>query len=62
MTSWDVKSSALIGVFDNASNEKKVFDILGWRRVCCSGHNINLAVSPGLEISEVARLIRKAGH
>ena len=61
MTSWGVESSALIGVSDNASNEKKAFDILGWKRVSCSGHNINLAVSAGLKISEVARLMRKAG-
>ena len=49
----------LVAVSDNAANEVKAFFLLGWPRLPCFGHNINLAVKSGLAISEVARLVAK---
>ena len=61
MTEWDIDTDKLTGVTDNAANECKAFDILNWDRVSCAGHNINLAVTSGLKIPEVSRIIRKGG-
>ena len=48
-----------IAVTDNAANEKKAFELLGWTRIGCYGHRINLVVKHALAINEVARLIAK---
>ena len=46
-------------VTDNASNGVKAFKLLGWRRMSCMGHNINLVVRKGLSINELNRLVGK---
>ena len=54
---WDLKS--IIGTSDNAANEVKAFDLLGWPRIGCMGHNINLAVRQALKVPRVNHLISK---
>ena len=48
-----------IAVSDNASNEVKAFKLLGWPRLQCMGHNINLCVKAGLQIPQIAKLTSK---
>ena len=40
-------------VTDNAANEKKAIEILGWEHSGCYGHPINLIVKNDLEVTEV---------
>ena len=49
-----------IAVTDNASNEKKAFQLLGWQRFGCYGHQINLMVKNALSSPEVKCLMGKA--
>lgn len=42
------KLSSIVAVTDNAANEKRAFDILGWTRLGCYGHRINLIVRRSL--------------
>lgn len=49
-----------IGTTDNAANEKKAFELLGWDRLGCYGHRINLIVKNGLSVPEVGSLLKKA--
>ena len=56
---WGLKLENLIGVTDNAANEKRAFDILKCSRLSCMGHNINLSVKAGLGVSEIDRLVGK---
>lgn len=46
-------------VTDNAANEKKAVQLLGWERFGCYGHRINLVVKNALEVPEVSRIIGK---
>lgn len=48
-----------IVVTDNAANEVKAVQILGWERFGCYGHHINLIVKHSLQVPEVARIIGK---
>jgi hypothetical protein len=48
-----------IAVTDNAANEKKAFELLGWPRFGCYGHRINLMVKRTLAIPELARIVAK---
>ena len=59
MEEWNIDTKGVIGVTDNAANECKAFDILGWNRLSCSGHNLNLAVSSALKITEVSKILRR---
>ena len=56
---WGLKIENLIGVTDNAANEKRAFDILNCSRLSCMGHNINLSVKADLGVSEIDRLVGK---
>ena len=44
---------------DNASNYIAAFDMLGWTRVSCFGHNLNLAVSKAVDNHQVQQAIRR---
>ena len=46
-------------VTDNAANEKKAIEILGWERSGCYGHRINLIVKNALEVTEVNKILSK---
>ena len=48
-----------IAVSDNASNEVKVLKLLGWPRLQCMEHNINLCVKAGLQVPQIAKLTSK---
>ena len=48
----------VVAVTDNAANEKKAFEILGWPRLPCNGQNLNLVVKAGLK--EVSKVVAKA--
>lgn len=45
---------------DNAANEQKAYEILGWNRFGCYGHRINLIVKNSLSFPEVTRVLGKA--
>ena len=45
---------------DNAANEQKAYQILGWPRFGCYGHRINLIVKYALSIPEVNKTLGKA--
>ncbi|XP_062577042.1 E3 SUMO-protein ligase ZBED1-like [Saccostrea cucullata] len=45
---------------DNAANEQKAYEILGWNRFGCYGHRINLVVKNSLTFPEVSRVLGKA--
>ena len=48
-----------IAVCDNASNEIKTFQKLGWKKLSCFGHDLNLAVKAVLNVKEIVTLIAK---
>ena len=48
-----------IAVTDSAAIEVKALSTLGWTRLACTGHNINLAVKAGLAVAEVAKIVAK---
>ena len=60
LRNWELDSDNLVGITtDNGSNFVSGMELLGWTRVSCFGHNLNLAVNPALKISRVQRVIRK---
>lgn len=44
---------------DNGSNVIAAFSDLGWLRVSCFGHNLDLAINKGISIARVERAITK---
>ena len=56
---WKLEESRLVGITtDSGSNVKAACEILGWLRLSCFGHNLNLAVNKGLNDSRVQRALR----
>ena len=51
MATWKVTDPTC--VTDNAANEKKAIEILGWERSSCYRHCINLIVKNAFEDTEV---------
>lgn len=49
----------IIAVTDNASVEVKTFRDLGWVRIGCIGHTLNLVVRDALKGKSVSRLVAK---
>ncbi|XP_048753925.2 E3 SUMO-protein ligase ZBED1-like [Ostrea edulis] len=49
-----------IATSDNAANEVKAYEILGWSRFGCYGHRINLIVKHSLLVKEVDRILGKS--
>ena len=50
LENWQLSSENLVATTtDNASNYVAAFDTLGWTRVSCFGHNLNLAVSKAVD-------------
>ncbi len=55
---WKLAESRLVAInTDSGSNVKLACQLLGWRRLSCFRHNLNLAVSKGLDDVCVKRLI-----
>lgn len=52
--------STIIGITDNAANEKRAFELLGWVRFGCFGHQLNLIVRHSLEDPVITRFMGKA--
>lgn len=48
-----------IVVSDNAANEKRAIEMLGWERFVCYGHRINLVVKHSLEVPEISSILGK---
>ena len=44
-------------VTNNAANERKAIEILGWERAGCYRHCINLIVKNALEVTEVNKIL-----
>lgn len=44
---------------DNAANEKKALELLGWERCGCLGHRINLIVKHSLDFPDVSKILFK---
>lgn len=55
---WELPAT-IFATSDNASVEKKAFRDIGWPRVGCAGHTINLIVREVLKDSELNRLVAK---
>ena len=56
---WKLEDSRFVGITtDSGSNIKVACEILGWIQLSCFGHNLNLAVSKGLNDSHVLRALR----
>ena len=52
LRNWKLDSDNLVGITtDNDSNFVSGMELLGWTRVCCFGHNLNLTVNKALNIS-----------
>ncbi|XP_069134524.1 E3 SUMO-protein ligase ZBED1-like [Argopecten irradians] len=54
---WNL--SIPIAVSDNAANERKAFELLGWTRLGCYGHRINLVVKHSLSVPAVQHMVAK---
>ena len=60
LENWQLSSEKLVATTtDNASNYVAAFETLGWTRVSCFGHNLNLAVSKGLDNHRVQQAIAR---
>ena len=55
---WKLPPSPIL-VTDNASNEVKAANLLGWPRMECVCHDLNLVVKAGIGIDSIDRLIGK---
>ena len=54
LENWQLSSENLVATTtDNASNYVAAFDTLGWTRVSCFGHNLNLAVSKAVDNCQI---------
>ncbi|XP_069104543.1 E3 SUMO-protein ligase ZBED1-like [Argopecten irradians] len=49
----------IIATTDNAANERKAFELLGWKRFGCYGHRINLIIKHALDIPETSKVLGK---
>jgi len=55
---WKLVGSRLVAITtDSGSNVKLACELLGWSRLSCFGHNLNLAVMKGLDDTRVKRAI-----
>ena len=60
LENWQLSSERFVATTtDNALNYVAAFEILGWTRVSCFGHNLNLAVSKGLDNHRVQQAIAR---
>ena len=60
LENWQLSSEKLVATTtDNASNYVAAFETLGWTRVSCFGHNLNLVVSKGLDNHRVQQAIAR---
>ena len=58
LTEWGLDSTKLIAITtDNGSNIKLACELLTWMRVSCFGHNLDLAITKGLNDSQIDRVI-----
>ena len=57
LRNWRLDSDNLVGT--TTDNVVCGMELLGWTRVSCFGHNLNLAVNKALNINRVQRVIRK---
>ncbi|XP_060567575.1 E3 SUMO-protein ligase ZBED1-like [Ruditapes philippinarum] len=58
-TEWKLPTSLTL-VTDNAANERKAAELLGWTRFGCYGHRINLVVKHALEVTELNKILGKS--
>ena len=58
-TEWNLPTSPTL-VTDNAANERKAAELLGWTRFGCYGHRINLVVKHALEVPELSKILGKS--
>ena len=57
---WDLKPDQLVATTtDNASNIVAGFRSLGWMRVSCFGHNLDLAIGKSLKLDQVNRALAR---
>ena len=57
MATWKLTNPTC--VTNNAANERKAIEILGWERAGCYRHCINLIVKNALEVTEVNKILSK---
>ena len=56
---WNLEPDKLVGITtDSGSNVKLACELLGWVRLSCFGHNLNLAVGKGLNDTRIQRALR----
>ena len=56
---WDLDEKQLVSITtDNGSNIKLACTLLGWSRVSCFGHNLDLAIRKSLDDQRVDRVVR----
>jgi len=56
---WKLDPGKLVGITtDSGSNVKLACELLGWVRLSCFGHNLNLAVGKGLSDSRIQHALR----
>lgn len=58
-TEWKLPTSLTL-VTDNAANERKAAELLGWTRFGCYGHRINLVVKHALKVTELNKILGKS--
>ncbi|XP_053374207.1 E3 SUMO-protein ligase ZBED1-like [Mercenaria mercenaria] len=58
VSDWNIPVPTV--VTDNAANERKAIQLLGWERFGCYGHRLNLAVKHSLDVPEVSRILGKS--
>jgi len=57
---WYLDEEKLMGITtDSGSNVRSAYAMLGWIRLSCFGHNLNLAVGKGLNDDRVQCALRK---
>ena len=60
LANWDLKPDQLVATTtDNGSNIVAGFRSLGWLRVSCFGHNLDLAINKSLKLDRVNRTLAR---
>ena len=60
LDNWELPPDKVVATTtDNGSNVIAAFSDLGWLRVSCFGHNLDLAINKGISITRVERAITK---
>ena len=59
LSEWNLNATHLVAITtDSGANIKRACSLLGWTRISCFGHNLDLAIQKSLQDERVVRVLR----